>query len=178
MPRSWLSLTVLAVMLVIGCQGANEGSLIRSLEVVGCDGVPAVEYQQTPRGVVLSVSVQQCSAGDGRLLAVGEAHELMTRTIWSARTHRFDGLLVTVYRFADDPSHTAARSAEVSRATLVSSLGHRDRDLHGGLAPGRGSSAAWTVLPVVAAVVLVTVLSALVRAARDGRLAPAWMIRF
>lgn len=182
-----MALTRLALMaltfllLMSGCAGSTQQEIVRALAEVGCGGAPAVEYQEVGSRVVLSVSVQECVVAHprrtGELVGRAEAARAMGRAIWSTPTYRFDSILVTVYRAAEDPDRTRPQSAEIARDQLAAELGPRDPVLDSPRWLDDGGRAAWTYLPLLAAVSGVLLFTGMVCAIRAGCVLPILIIR-
>lgn len=177
-----LVLTVLTFLLLMsGCASSVQRDLVRALAEVGCGGVPAVEYQQLTSRVVLSVSVQECVVvpprGTSELVGRDEAARAMGRAIWTTPTYRFDSVLVTVYRTADEPHRTKPHSVVLERDQLAADFGPRDPALEYPRLFDDGGRSAWSILPVVAALGGVLLLTGMARAVRAGRVLPILIIR-
>lgn len=169
------------LLLVSGCAGSAARDLVRTLAETGCVGVPAAEYQQVGSRVVLSVSVQECVAAHprrtGELAGHAEAARAIGRAIWSTPTYRFDSILVTVYRTAEDPHRTRPQSVLVERDQLTADFGPRDAALDTPRLFEDGGRAAWNYLPPLAAVGGALLFAGMVRAIRAGRVLPILIIR-
>lgn len=177
-----LALTALTFLLLMsGCAGSTQREIVRALAEVGCIGAPAAEYQEMGSRVVLSVSVQECVVAHprrtGELVGRAEAARAMGRAIWSTPTYRFDSILVTVYRTADEPRRTRPQSALIEREQLAADYGPRDAALDAPRLLDDGGRAAWSYIPLLAAVGGVLLLTGMVRAIRAGRVLPILIIR-
>lgn len=178
-----VALTALMFLLLVsGCAGsAAQRDLVRTLAEMGCGGVPAAEYQQVGNRVVLSVSVQECVVTHprrtGELVGHAEAARIMGGAIWSTPTYRFDSILVTVYRTADEPRRTRPQSALIEQEQLAADFGPRDAALDTPRLLDDGGRAAWSYLPLLAAVGGVLLLTGMVRAIRAGRVLSILIIR-
>lgn len=178
-----LALAALAfLVLASGCAGpAAQRDLVRTLAETGCNGVPAVGYQQVGSRIVLSVSVQECVSAHprriGELLGHGEAARAMGRAIWSSPTYRFDAVLVTVYRTAAEPGRTRPRSVLVERDQLAAEFGPRDPALDSPHGLDDGGRAAWSCLPPLVAVGGVLLVVGTVRSVRAGLVLPILIVR-
>lgn len=177
-----IALTVLTVVLLTsGCAGSVQSTLVRSLAEVGCAGVPAAVNQQVADRVVLSVSVQECVVTHprrtGEVVGRAEATRAMGRAIWSTPTYRFDAVLVTVYRTAEDPHRTRPQSVLIERDQLAAEFGPRDPALDTLRLLDDGGRLAWRVLPFVAALGGMLLLIGVARAIRAGRVLPVLIIR-
>lgn len=178
-----LALAALAfLVLASGCAGpAAQRDLVRTLAETGCGGAAAVDYQQVGSRIVLSVSVQECVAAHprriGELLGHGEAARAMGRAIWSSPTYRFDSVMVTVYRTADEPHRTRPQSVLVEREQLAADFGPRNAALDTPRLFDDGGRAAWSYIPLLAAVGGVLLLTGMLRAIRAGRVLPILIIR-
>ncbi|QJY47801.1 hypothetical protein [Pseudonocardia broussonetiae] len=178
-----IALTPVALLILIsGCAGSAQRDLVQALAEVGCGGVPAVEYQRMASGVVLSVSVQECVGAQprrtGELVGRDEAARAVGRAMWSTPTHRFDSVMVTVYRTAEDPDRTRPQSVVLERDQLAAVFGPRDPALDSPLPlDDDGGRAAWRYLPPLAAVGGIMLVAGMARALRAGRVLPVLIIR-
>jgi hypothetical protein len=175
-------LAVLTILLLSsGCAGSGQRDLVRALAEGGCGGVPAVEYQQLASRVVLSVSVQECVVAHfrrtGELMGLAEAARVMARAIWSTPAQRFDSVMVTVYRTADEPGRTRSQSVLIEREQLTADFGPRDAALDTPRLLDVGGRTAWTFLPLVASLVGTLLLVSTARAIRAGCVLPIVIIR-
>lgn len=170
------------LVLASGCAGpAAQRDLVRTLAETGCGGAAAVDYQQVRNRVVLSVSVQECVAAHprrtGELVGHAEAVRAMGRAIWSTPTYRFDSVMVTMYRTADEPRRTRPRSVLLEREQLAADFGPRDAALDTPRLFDDGGRVAWSYLPPLAGVGGALLLAGMVSAIRAGRVLPILIIR-
>lgn len=177
-----VALTAVALLFLIpGCAGSAQRDLVRALAEVGCVGAPAVQYQHLSSRVVLSASVQECVVvhprRTGELLGRDEAVRAVGGAIWSTPTQRFDSVLLTVYRTADEPRRTRPQSLLIERDQLAADFGPREAALDTPRLFDDGGRAAWSYLPFLAAVGGVLLLTGMVRAIRAGRVLPILIIR-